>query len=275
MAYHQLARPLALIQQDLLGLQERYGILVEQFGNRAPQGFCRGKAIHGFGASIPIEDAVFQVAHDNGVAGLVEQRGLLFQSKLSGLALGKIGHVAGHAQRLAVGVAHQVGAVEHIGIAAVVTTKAIFAAPAVAALRQSLVEAGHHRLAIVRVQRRQPEGPACVELLATVAKEPLQTLAPPHFVVHQVPVPQRILTGPSQRLKTLLAGQQLLALTSPLGDVEEMDGQPLFKGNDAHVQPAIVNRIIFFQLGGPAGFAGPPIFVFKEGAAGSRINFPQ
>ena len=82
-----LAHPLALLQCGVRGAREHCGVVVQQRLRALAQRLQPGPAVEALGALVPEQDAVRQVAHDDGVLRLVQQRGLVADARLGLLAL--------------------------------------------------------------------------------------------------------------------------------------------------------------------------------------------
>ena len=82
-----LAHPLALLQCGVRGAREHCGVVVQQRLGTLAQRLQPGPAVEALGALVPEQDAVRQVAHDDGVLRLVQQRGLVADARLGLLAL--------------------------------------------------------------------------------------------------------------------------------------------------------------------------------------------
>ena len=70
---HDFAVPLAMLQGGLGGAAKLRGVVVQQGLDRLAQHLHLRPAIKPLCALVPVDDAVLQIAHDDGVLGLVEQ----------------------------------------------------------------------------------------------------------------------------------------------------------------------------------------------------------
>src|SRR5918995_2913615 len=84
----QLARPPALLHDGAHGLLVLCRVaLIQKLDDARADGLRFGPPVDALGAKVPVPDAVFEVADDDGVPRRVEQRGLLADALLGALAL--------------------------------------------------------------------------------------------------------------------------------------------------------------------------------------------
>ena len=87
MALHQLTRPFAMFQGGFSGAVELRVVFVQQGVHGLAQRLQLAPAVQALGALVPVDDVVFQVAHQDGVLRLVQQRRLVADAGIGRLAL--------------------------------------------------------------------------------------------------------------------------------------------------------------------------------------------
>ena len=135
-------------------------------------------------------------------------------------ALGNVHHGAEHANGTTVGVAHQVGPVDHRRVGAVGVPETVLVGPHPRVAEQDGLEARHHPVPVLRVQVLLPPG-GVGDLPRRVAEHRLDRAVPHLPVGEYVAVPERLVGRPGDQPVALLARPQGLLDLLAFGKVEE------------------------------------------------------
>lgn len=158
-----------------------------------------------------------------GIDQLAQPGAAFGQRLLGGLALAQVEHGADHAHAAAALVAQHVAAVEHVRPGAVAAAEAVLGRPVRTAALDHREQRLVHGVAVLRMQLLGPPVHARRHVRRIVPERGQQRFVPEDVVVHEVPVPHRVV-GRAQHEAQALEGFVQLALARLLsGDVADLD----------------------------------------------------